>query len=96
MKKGKTDKEKRQVYDLYEEFIKAFGLYKIKKNKVAFQPNDMVKCVYIKGLFKVVTVEPYYVVISPLEDKNERHYVGFEFVEKVEHNPKVMKVLFNE
>lgn len=92
----RKDEKRRQVYDFYEEFIKAFGLYKTKKNKVDFKPSDMVTCTYIEGLFRVVSVEPYYLTISPLNNHRARHYVGFEFVEKVEHNPKVMRILFDD
>jgi len=96
MGKRKSVDVKRQVYEFYEEFIKAFNLYKTKKIKVEFKPKDMVRCTYIEGLFKVVSVDPYYLTISPLNNRRVLHHVGFEFVEKVEHNPKVMKVLFDE
>ena len=96
MGKRKTRQNRRDVYDFYEEFIKVFNLYKPRKNKVDFKPLDMVRCTYIEGLFKVVSVETYYLTISPLNNHRIRHYVGFEFIEKVEHNPKVIKVLFDE
>lgn len=95
MKDGKKDKL-RQTYEFYEEFASAFGLFKKRKNKVDFIINDMVRCTYIEGLFKVVAVEPYYLVICPLDDRKTLHYVGYHFLEKVSHNQKFMKVLFHD
>lgn len=87
---------KRVLYELVEELIKSHKLCIIKKNKVAFEPDDVVVCHYIKGTFKVITVTPYYVVIASVTDKAELHYVGSDFLQKIQIDKKVMKVLFNE
>ena len=85
----------RSIYQFIEKVLDHNKMIKPVKNKVAFKPKDMVNCSYIKGLFKIVTLEDNYVVVKSI-DNQQIHYVSSSFLEKVELNEQVLKVLYNE
>lgn len=89
--------EERKIYMLFEDFIKAFRLYELSRPPLDFKTNDVVQCVYIKGLFRVMSIEQTYLKIQAIESENETpHYVSPLFLQKVEVNQEVIRILFNE
>lgn len=85
-----------QLIKLNPERCKAFYT----NNKLTdFSEDDIVKCSFLKGLFKVIGPETDgsgKLVIYPIDYKGDFHNVSPEFLRKIEVNEKAIKVLYED
>lgn len=58
-----------------------------------FKENDIVKCTYYKGFYKIVKLENTRISICPMEN-DEILTVAPKFLKKIEVNEKLLKVLY--
>ena len=79
-----------------EKQISAWKVLYDTRYNVDFKPTDIVQCIYIKGLFRVVEVNHTYLKITSIEKTGDMiHYIDPQFLEKIESNQEVIKVLFD-
>lgn len=65
------------------------------KKAIDFRLDDIVKCSYIPGLFKVVDCYPNGLLICPIDNSNECEFVRAGFLEKQVIDKNTMKVLYD-
>lgn len=62
---------------------------------IDFKIDDVVKCSYMQGLFKVADIFTEEILIYPVDLLGEYERVKPQFLEKIETSPETMKVLFD-
>ena len=70
--------------------------YNENNKSVDFKEGDVVRCVYMDGLFKVFDLSQNSVFIYHIDDKGDIERVDPRFIEKVQTNQGVMKVLYGD
>ena len=91
----------RAFFNLFEELIKTSKIveYYPFNQSIDFRAGDVVECSYMRGFFKVLSVNKSYLTIIPIEfdasDPKNFGFVGPVFLRKTELNQDVMRILFH-
>lgn len=91
--------ENSRINGVIEHIIERTKIVPYNKNNKAidFKEDDVVKCSYLSGLFKVFNINPdrNLVCIYNVDFIEDLQDVNAQFLQKVEVSEKALKVLFN-